>query len=84
MFTIILSPLALKRYKNIGAKDRPKVDKKMNLLANNPLIGKALQGEYKNRYSLCVWPLRIIYRFNSDSQIITIITIDYRGNVYSN
>ncbi len=81
---IILSPKAKKRYNKIGAKDRPKINKKIDMLSQNPLAGKALEGKYKNKYSLSAWPLRIIYRFDSTTQIIEIIAIDYRGNVYNN
>lgn len=84
MVEIILSPLAVKKYKKIGAKDRPKVDKKINLLSQQPLLGKALEGQYKGKYSLYAWPIRIIYIFDSVEQIIQIINIDYRGNIYKN
>ncbi|OGG28140.1 hypothetical protein A3A64_03135 [Candidatus Gottesmanbacteria bacterium RIFCSPLOWO2_01_FULL_48_11] len=81
---VILSPRAKKQYKRIGAKDRPKIARKINLLAKNPLEGKRLEGEYKGEYSLRVWPLRIIYTFNPDQQVIEIEDIDYRGSVYKN
>ena len=81
---IILSPRAAKQYKKIGAKDKPKVDRKIDLLVKDPLSGKALQGEYKGEYTLRVWPLRIIYIFDPDQQIIQIEDIDYRGSVYNN
>lgn len=84
MHEIILSPLAMKRYQRIGKKDQPKVDRKIDSLSRNPHLGKALSGEYKGRYSLRAWPLRIIYKIDQDAQIITIITIDYRGSVYKN
>lgn len=81
---IVLSPLAVKKYKRIGSKQRPKVDRKIDLLSKNPFLGKALQDEYKGEYSLRAWPLRIIYTFDSSQQVIQIIDIDFRGNVYKN
>lgn len=81
---VILMPLAAKKYKRIGTKDRPKIDRKIDLLATNPFIGKALQGEYKGEYSLRAWPLRIIYTFDADRKLIQILDIDYRGRVYKN
>lgn len=81
---IILSPRAAKNYKRIGAKDKPKVDRKIEFLAKNPLAGKALQGDYEGEYTLRVWPLRIIYIFNPNEQIIQIENIEYRGRVYKN
>lgn len=81
---IVLSPLAAKKYKRIGSKEQPKVDRKIDLLSKNPFLGKALQGEYKGEYSLRAWPLRIIYTFDSSQHVIQIIDIDFRGNVYKN
>ncbi len=71
-----------KQLKGIGAKDLKKVQTKIHFLIDNPLEGKPLQGELKGYRSLRAWPLRIIYTFDSDSQIITIETVDYRGDVY--
>ena len=81
---IVLSPLAVRKYKRIGTKERPKVNRKIDLLSKNPFLGKALQGEYKGIYSLRAWPLRIIYTFDPPEQIIQIVDIDYRGDVYKN
>lgn len=81
---IILSPRAAKNYKRIGVKDKPKVDRKIEFLAKNPLAGKALRGDYEGEYTLRVWPLRIIYIFDPSEQIIQIENIEYRGRVYKN
>lgn len=79
---LVLSPSAVKQLKKIGAADKPKVDRKINTLLTNPLAGKTMKGEYVGKRSLKAWPLRIIYSFNPDTQIIQIITVDYRGDVY--
>lgn len=81
---VIFKNEALKRLKRIGAADSKKVQRKIEYLQMHPLSGKRLQGEYEGRYSLKVWPLRIIYGFDPDSQTIEIKTINYRGNVYKN
>lgn len=48
----------------------------------NPLIGKHLKGDHLGEYSLRAWPLRIVYTFKSEKQLVGIVNIDYRGNVY--
>ena len=80
----IIEDEALKRLKRIGAKDREKILRKIPQLKNHPLSGKSLQGNHRGQYSLRVWPLRIIYTFDPESQVIRVITIDYRGSVYKN
>lgn len=81
---LIFEDEALKRLKRIGKNDREKVLRKLPSSKNNPLAGKALQGQHKGQYSLRAWPIRIIYTFDPTSQIIRIITLDYRGSVYKN
>lgn len=75
-------PEAIKQLKNIGAKDINKIRRKIMSLSANPFVGKPLQGQLKGVRSIRAWPLRIIYTFDSASQIITIETVDYRGDVY--
>ena len=72
----------IKHIKKINPKDLQKVKKKITNLIKNPLLGKPLHGELEWLYSLKAWPLRIIYTLNTRTQVIEIITIDYRGSVY--
>lgn len=73
---------AIRKLKNLGPKEKQKSKRKIESLLLNPLSGKILKGEFAGVRSLKAWPLRIIYTFDSQSQTITIITVDYRGNVY--
>ncbi|MEK7470451.1 MAG: type II toxin-antitoxin system RelE/ParE family toxin [Patescibacteria group bacterium] len=61
-----------------GVRDR--VTKKLIDLGIDPLIGKALQGEYSGYFSLRSWPYRIIYRIGKNE--ITIHTIKHRQGSY--
>ncbi len=79
---IIYKSEALRDLKKIGAKDLPKIRKKILALGSNPLNGKQLQGKFDGCRCLRAWPLRIIYTFNPKTNIITIETVDYRGDVY--
>lgn len=75
---------AVKNLKKVNPSDLKKVYRKIQTLTRNPLLGKQLQGNHEGQYSLRAWPLRIIYTFDADTQVITIITVDYRGAVYKN
>lgn len=79
---LVLKHEAQKKLSRIGAKDVPKIKRKLESLLLNPLAGKPLSGEFAGSYSLKAWPLRILYSFNPASQTIIIETIDYRGSVY--
>lgn len=73
---------AVKNLKRLNPLEKQKAKKKMEILTSDPLSGKKLKGELSKLRSLRSWPLRIIYTFEPKSQTITIITVDFRGNVY--
>ena len=73
---------SLKRLKNIPQSDQKKIKRKINILLTKPLAGKPLQGALFGSRSLKAWPLRIIYRFNSKTQTVLIVTVEYRGQAY--
>lgn len=79
---LILSPLAIKKLNKIGPAEKTKALKKIQQLKEYPLAGKLLKGELSNLRSIRAWPLRIIYAFDSTTQTIEIVTVDYRGSVY--
>lgn len=79
---ILYPDTVVKRLRKINAKDLKKIQRKLKELELDPLLGKPLTGELQNERSLRAWPLRIIYIFDSENQIIYIVDIDYRGNVY--
>ena len=73
---------AVKNLKNLNAAETKKAKRKIESLLTNPLLGKKLKGEFSELRSLRAWPLRVIYLFDSQSQTIKIITVDFRGSVY--
>lgn len=81
---LIIAPEALKRLKRITARDRKKIEQKIKLLQSDPYAGKLLLGEWSGNRSIREWPLRIIYSIDTESQIIYVRHIDYRGSVYKN
>ena len=56
--------------------------KKIELLQDNPYLGKKLGGKFAGFYSLRVWPYRVIYQINKWQQLIWIITVEHRQGVY--
>ena len=79
---LIFKSEAEKKMAKIGARDIPKIKRKLASLLDDPLSGKLLSGEFSGIRSIRAWPLRILYSFNPKSQTITIEAIDYRGQVY--
>lgn len=79
---ITYSPLVIKQLRKIAPKDKIKTKKKIETIKSDPLSGKPLKGELTGLRSFKAWPLRIIYIFYPKHQIVKIVTVNYRGNVY--
>lgn len=82
MFKVIYSHRAQKNLKKIPGKQQKKILQSIEILQNNPYIGKSLQGELANKYSLRIWPYRIIYSIQKKMITITIINIGHRQHIY--
>lgn len=79
---LIFKDEALKQLRHIANRELQKAKKKFDALKTDPLSGKPLHGKFEGQRSLRAWPLRIIYTFDPKKQLIEVITVDYRGNVY--
>jgi len=82
MYQIILSGKAKKSLKKIDPQDKPRILTALVRLRQNPFLGKKLSGEYKDCYSLRVWPYRIVYKIHKKRLLVLVVNIGHRGSVY--
>lgn len=82
MAEIIFSRSARKDFSRLPLVEKKKIEKKINLLRNNPFAGKMLMGQLQGLYSERVWPYRIIYKICKKPIRIAIIRILHRQGVY--
>ncbi len=75
------SPKASKFLKKTQKSDRAKIIKKIELLAQEPYIGKKLRGEFEGLRTLRAWPFRIVYQL-SETGVVEIVIIEHRQQVY--
>ena len=71
-----------KQFQKLPQNQVKKIAKKIKNLQQNPLLGKKLQGQLKNCYSLRAWPYRIIYQLNPSEKRIIITDISHRQSAY--
>jgi len=72
---------AKKNLKKIPLLWRDRIEKAVDILANNPFYGEKMSGELKDRRKIRIWPYRIIYRLFEKEEIIYIERIDHRGSI---
>ena len=78
---VFVTPQAEKQLSKLPSSYQVKVKKRLQYLSKNPFAGKKLVGELKNKWSMKVWPYRIIYIINQNRQI-WIVSVLHRQGVY--
>ncbi len=81
-YRIIISKEAQKNLKRLPANYAERIQVKIAVLATGPYIGKKLEGRLSDRYSIRVWPYRIIYKIVKQKLIIEVIEIKHRQVAY--
>ena len=81
-YQIVLPRRIKKKLDKIETKHYEKILSALEVLSNDPYLGKRLKGELKSYYSYRVWSYRIIYEIKKKELVILIICIGYRSEVY--
>ena len=81
-YQVILAKEAKKSLKKVDNRYKNKIFRAIVKLRKNPHLGKPLTGEMKGKYSLRVWPYRIIYFIQKKQLIINVLEIAHRQGVY--
>ncbi len=80
--TIYYRPTVLKQLRRLPTNQAQKALKTIELLAQNPHIGKYLKGEFEGLMAVRSWPYLIIYSCDRKKQSITIYSIAHRQGAY--
>lgn len=82
MYALEIKAKALKQIESLPQKDRQKVFSSMEVLKENPMAGKQLEGKYKGFRALRAWPYRIIYAIDHHIITVTVLRVGHRKDVY--
>jgi len=82
MYQILITRRADKQLATLTEKYRRDAMEKISLLSAHPYLGKKLKGEHSGKYSLKVWPYRIIYVIEKKKVQIIIVEIGHRQGIY--
>jgi mRNA interferase RelE/StbE len=83
MYALEIQQKALKQIASLPKKDARKIFSAMEVLKENPLAGKQLQGEHKGLRSLRVWPYRILYAIDHRIITVTVVKVGHRKDIYA-
>lgn len=82
MYQVVIPRKARKDLKKIDQRYKTRLYTAFSILANDPFIGKKLEGEHRGRYSYRVWPYRIVYAIRKHQLVIIIIRVGHWQGVY--
>lgn len=82
VYQIIFKPSAKKELNNLPQADQYRILAVIPNLAVNPFIGKKLMGKEAGRYSVRVWPYRVVYEVYKHIITVVIVRIGHRQGVY--
>lgn len=74
---------AKKNLKKIAFLWRDRIEKAIDVLADNPFYGEKMMGELKDRRKIRIWPYRVVYRLFEKQRVIYIEQIGHRQGVYN-
>jgi mRNA interferase RelE/StbE len=84
-YQVIADPPVQKRLRKIFKKDRKTYDqlkKKLVELGQNPDIGNPLRNVLKNRRRLQIGSFVLVYKVDTENEIITLLEFDHHDKVY--
>ena len=83
MFKVRLTAKAKRQLKKLSIQDRISVGEIIEDIKDNPVIGKSLERELSGKYSYRVGIYRIIYKVDTEDNVVVILEADYRGRIYN-
>ncbi len=81
-YQVILVKSVQKKLKKLPKAKQSAVLKAIKELEKDPFLGKPLSGELAGRFSVRVWPYRIIYKIEKNRLVVIVLNIGHRQGVY--
>lgn len=81
-YRVVLRKKARKSLKRIDKRYKGRILVALIELRKNPYLGKPLNGDLEEKFSLRVWPYRIIYEIYKKQLLIYVISISHRQGAY--
>ncbi len=81
-YQVVVVKRAQKDAQRFSKKDQKRVAAAITSLQSDPFRGKQLRGDYAGKWSLRVWPYRIVYTIEKEIVTVTVVRIGHRKDVY--
>ncbi len=82
IYRVVVTKQARKESEKLSMNDRRRIADAISSLQHEPFRGKRLLGELAGKWSLRVWPYRIIYTIEKGVVTVTVLRVGHRKDVY--
>lgn len=82
MYDLLISAKARRELKRISRFHKEAIVSALEVLREDPLLGKPLTRELTGKFSFRVGMYRIIYKVNQKDKVVHILTAGHRSKVY--
>jgi mRNA interferase RelE/StbE len=82
MYSVVIMKKAKKEIGSLSIKDRFRVLAALDVLREDPFVGKKLEGKHEGAWSLRVWPFRIMYTIYRETVTVVVLRVRHRKDVY--
>ena len=82
-YQLVLTPKADRNMERLPQHVREQVARQINLLADQPRLGKTLRGHLRGKWSLRVRDYRVIYSLDTEQHKVIIESVGHRQGIYS-
>jgi mRNA interferase RelE/StbE len=81
-YTIVIAPRARKEIDRSNHVVKERIANALEILAQNPFVGKSLKADLKGLYSYRIGDYRVIYGIVQQRLLIQVIKVMHRRDVY--
>ncbi len=81
-YRVFVVQSAQKEMQKFPIKDQKRLTQALMSLQTDPFRGKQLHGDLEGKWSLRVWPYRIVYMIEKAVVTVTVLRIGHRKDVY--
>lgn len=81
-YQVVLRKKAQKDLEKLDKRYKQRILVALTKLGENPYLGNPLRGDLSGKFSLHIWPYRLIYVIYKSQLVVYVIDIGHRQGVY--
>lgn len=81
-YRVVVVKSAQNEAERFPKRDQQRIAEAITSLQSDPFKGKQLHGEHEGKWSLRVWPYRVVYTIEKEIVTVTVVRIGHRKDVY--